>query len=106
MAIRRVSSCSRRRPRGRAGGGTEGGGGSMKVRRRFAVLLAVVLAAGLSVLGGRATQGAHASTKVAKLTIWVDNVQKPAVTKVTNAWGARRGGRRERPVPLVRDDSR
>ena len=63
----------------------------MKVRRRFAVLLAVVLAAGLSVLGGRATQGAHASTKVAKLTIWVDNVQKPAVTKVTNAWGARRG---------------
>ena len=78
----------------------------MKVRRRFAVLLAVVLAAGLSVLGGRATQGAHASTKVAKLTIWVDNVQKPAVTKVTNAWGARRGGRRERPVPLVRDDSR
>ena len=63
----------------------------MKVRRRFAILLAVVLAAGLSVLGGRATQGAHASTKVAKLTIWVDNVQKPAVTKVTNAWGARRG---------------
>src|SRR5438132_1996367 len=91
MTVRRVSLCSQRRPRGRTGGGTEGGGGSMKVGRRFAILLAVVLAAGLSLLGGRAAQSAHASTKAVKLTIWVDNVQKSAVTKVTDAWGTRRG---------------
>ena len=63
----------------------------MKVGRRFAVLLAVVLAVALSLIGGRATQAAHASAKVSKLTIWVDNVQKPAVDKITSAWGTRRG---------------
>ncbi len=64
----------------------------MKARRRFAILLAVVLAAGLSLLAGRAAEGARASTKATpKITIWVDNVQKPAVTKVTNAWGTQRG---------------
>ncbi len=63
----------------------------MKVGRRLVILLAVVLAVGLSLVAGRAVQGAHASTKVANLTIWVDNVQKPAVTKVTDAWASRRG---------------
>jgi arabinogalactan oligomer/maltooligosaccharide transport system substrate-binding protein len=28
---------------------------------------------------------------VSKLTIWVDNVQKPAIDKVASAWGTRRG---------------
>jgi len=63
----------------------------MKVGRRFAVLLAVVLAAALTLLGARATPAAHAGAKVSKLTIWVDNVQKPAIDKVASAWGTRRG---------------
>jgi arabinogalactan oligomer / maltooligosaccharide transport system substrate-binding protein len=63
----------------------------MKVGRRYAVLLAVVLAAALSLLGARATPAAHAGAKVSKLTIWVDNVQKPAIDKITSAWGTRRG---------------
>src|SRR5438309_11338563 len=63
----------------------------MKVGRRLAILLAVVLAASLTLIGGRATPAAHASTKAAKLTIWVDNVQKPAVDKITSTWGTRRG---------------
>lgn len=28
---------------------------------------------------------------MSKLTIWVDNVQKPAVDRITSAWGTRRG---------------
>jgi maltose-binding protein MalE len=63
----------------------------MKVGRRFAILLAVVLAAALTLLGARATPAAHAGAKVSKLTIWVDNVQKPAIDKVASAWGTRRG---------------
>ena len=63
----------------------------MKVGRRFANLLAVVLAAALTLLGARATPAAHAGAKVSKLTIWVDNVQKPAIDKVASAWGTRRG---------------
>jgi maltose-binding protein MalE len=63
----------------------------MKVGRRFAILLVVVLAVALSLLGARASQAAHAGSKATQLTIWVDNVQKPAITKVTDAWGARRG---------------
>ena len=63
----------------------------MKLGRRFVILLAVVGAVGLSLVAGRA-QGAHASGKATpRLTIWVDNVQKPAVTKVTDAWASRRG---------------
>ncbi len=63
----------------------------MKVGRRYAILLAVVLAAALSLLGARATPAAHAGPKVSKLTIWVDNVQKPAIDRITSAWGTRRG---------------
>jgi len=63
----------------------------MKVGRRPAVLLAVVLAVALSLVGSRSAPAAHASTKAAKLTIWVDNVQKPAVDKITSSWGTRRG---------------
>jgi arabinogalactan oligomer / maltooligosaccharide transport system substrate-binding protein len=64
----------------------------MKVGRRLVILLAVVGAVGLSLVAGRAVQGAHAGTKATpKLTIWVDNVQKPAVTKVTDSWATRRG---------------
>jgi len=63
----------------------------MKVGRRYAVLLAVVATAALALLGARATQAAHAGAKASKLTIWVDNVQKPAITKAANAWGTRRG---------------
>jgi len=63
----------------------------MKVGRRYAILLAVVLAAALSLLGARATPAAHAGAKVSKLTIWVDNVQKPAIDKITSSWGTRRG---------------
>jgi arabinogalactan oligomer / maltooligosaccharide transport system substrate-binding protein len=63
----------------------------MKVGRRFAILLAVVLAAALSLLGARATPAAHAGAKASKLTIWVDNVQKPAIDRITSAWGTRRG---------------
>jgi arabinogalactan oligomer / maltooligosaccharide transport system substrate-binding protein len=63
----------------------------MKVGRRFAILLAVVLASALTLIGGRATPAAHASAKATKLTIWVDNVQKPAIDKIASAWGTRRG---------------
>jgi arabinogalactan oligomer/maltooligosaccharide transport system substrate-binding protein len=63
----------------------------MKVGRRFAILLAVVLAVALSLLGAQATQAAHARANVSKLTIWVDNVQKPAIDRITSAWGTRRG---------------
>jgi arabinogalactan oligomer/maltooligosaccharide transport system substrate-binding protein len=63
----------------------------MKVGRRFAILLAIVLAVALSLIGGRATPTAHAGAKVSKLTIWVDNVQKPAIDRITSAWGTRRG---------------
>ena len=63
----------------------------MKVGRRSAVLLAVVLAVALSLIGSRSAPAAHASAKAAKLTIWVDNVQKPAVDKITSSWGTRRG---------------
>ena len=62
----------------------------MKVGRRHAVLL-VVLAAALSLIGSGAATAAHGSSKAAKLTIWVDNVQKPAIDKITSAWGTRRG---------------
>src|SRR2546422_2821422 len=63
----------------------------MKVGRRLAILLAVVLAASLTLIGGRATPAAHASAKAAKLTIWVDNVQKPAIDRITSSWGTHRG---------------
>src|SRR5436190_10733476 len=63
----------------------------MKVGRRPAILLAVVTAAALALLGARATPAAHAGAKASKLTIWVDNVQKPAITKAANSWGTRRG---------------
>src|SRR5947208_583138 len=87
MEFGHVSSGGRRHPTG----SQTGGGGSMKVGRRYAILLAVVLAAALSLLGARATPAAHAGAKVSKLTIWVDNVQKPAVDKITSSWGTRRG---------------
>src|SRR5207244_7717552 len=45
----------------------------------------------LSLVGSRSAPAAHASAKAAKLTIWVDNVQKPAVDKITSSWGTRRG---------------
>ena len=65
---------------------------SMKVgRRSIAVLLAVVLAATLTLIGGRATPAAHASTKAGKLLIWTDSYRKAAVDKVTSAWGSTRG---------------
>ena len=63
----------------------------MKVGRRFAILLAVVLAVALSLLGARATPAAHAGSKATTLTVWVDNVQKSAIDKVASSWGARRG---------------
>src|SRR3982750_3904051 len=75
----------------RPSGTQTGGGGPMKVGRRYAILLAVVVTAVLALLGARATPAAHAGAKVSKLTIWVDNVQKPAITKAANAWGTRRG---------------
>jgi maltose-binding protein MalE len=64
----------------------------MNVGRRFAVLLAVVLAGAVSLVGAGATQAAPAAPGQApRLTIWVDNVQKPAIDRITSAWGTRRG---------------
>jgi arabinogalactan oligomer / maltooligosaccharide transport system substrate-binding protein len=63
----------------------------MKVGRRYAILLVAVVTAVLALLGASATPTAHAGAKVSKLTIWVDNVQKPAIDKVASAWGTRRG---------------
>ena len=60
----------------------------MKVGRRSAILLVVVVAAVLALLGAKATPAAH---KASNLTIWVDNVQKPAIDKLASAWGTRRG---------------
>jgi maltose-binding protein MalE len=79
----------------------------MKVGRRFAILLAVVLAAALTLIGARATPAAHASAKASKLVIWVDNVQKPAVDKITSKWGAARGATVDvvyHPFGNIRDD--
>src|SRR6266540_2697465 len=76
---------------GLSSGGTERGGGSMKVGRRFATLLAVVLAAALTLVGGRAAPSAQASTKASKVVIWTDSYRKAAVDKVTSAWGRTRG---------------
>src|SRR5207302_2633737 len=94
MPVRNVSSCSRRRPRGRTGGGTEGGGGSMKVGRRFAILLAVVLATALALVVARATPSASAARVTASkttITIWTDSYRKAAVDKITSSWGTTRG---------------
>jgi maltose-binding protein MalE len=63
----------------------------MKVGRRYAILLAVVVAAALSLIGARATPAAHASAKAVKLTIWSDNVQKPAIDRIASSWGTKRG---------------
>src|SRR5439155_2988800 len=64
---------------------------SMKVGRRFAILLAAVLAAALALIGGRATPAAHASAKASTVRIWTDSYRKAAVDKVTSAWGRTRG---------------
>src|SRR4029079_4955008 len=79
-----------RRSRLRTGSRT-GGGGSMKVGRRYAILLALEIAQALARVGPLTTPAAHAGAKAWKLTIWVDNVQKPAIDKVASAWGAKRG---------------
>ena len=67
----------------------------MKVGRRFAILLAAVSAAALALVGAGATQaapaGPTASSQQPRITIWVDNVQKPAIDRITSAWGTRRG---------------
>ena len=63
----------------------------MKVGRPVVILLAVALAAALTLIGGRATPAAHASTKASKLLIWTDSYRKAAVDKVTSAWGKTRG---------------
>jgi len=63
----------------------------MKVGRPVVILLAVALAAALTLIGGRATPAAHASTKASKLLIWTDSYRKIAVDKVTSAWGKTRG---------------
>jgi arabinogalactan oligomer/maltooligosaccharide transport system substrate-binding protein len=65
----------------------------MKVGRRFAVLLAVVLATALSLVVARATPAgaAHSRTNAKTLLIWTDSYRKAAVDKITSAWGAARG---------------
>ena len=63
----------------------------MKVGRRFAVLLAAVLAVVLTLVGGRAAPKAQASTKAGKVVIWTDSYRKAAVDKVTSSWGRTRG---------------
>jgi arabinogalactan oligomer / maltooligosaccharide transport system substrate-binding protein len=67
----------------------------MKVGRRFAILLAAVSAVAVALIGAGATAAAPAvpgaAEQRAKLTVWVDNVQKPAIDKITSAWGNRRG---------------
>src|SRR2546430_811579 len=73
MECGHVSSGGRRHP----GGSRTGGGGSMKAGTRHAVLLAVVLAAALSLLGARATPAAHAGAKVSKT--WAQ-LEKEALT--------------------------
>jgi arabinogalactan oligomer / maltooligosaccharide transport system substrate-binding protein len=67
----------------------------MKVGRRYAILLAAVSAAAVALIGAGATAAAPAAPGAAKqrakLTVWVDNVQKPAIDKIASAWGNRRG---------------
>jgi maltose-binding protein MalE len=67
----------------------------MKVGRRFAILLAAVSAGAVALIGAGATAAAPAAPGAAKqrptVTVWVDNVQKPAIDRVTNSWAARRG---------------
>jgi arabinogalactan oligomer/maltooligosaccharide transport system substrate-binding protein len=65
----------------------------MKVGRRFAILLAAVLAVVLTLVGGRAAPSAQASTKAGKagkVVIWTDSYRKAAVDKVTNTWARAR----------------
>ena len=65
----------------------------MKVRRRFAALFAVAVAAvtGITVLAGSAAAAPDAGKGSTTIRIWVDNVQKPAVDQITSAWGSGRG---------------
>jgi arabinogalactan oligomer / maltooligosaccharide transport system substrate-binding protein len=65
----------------------------MKVRRRFAALFAVAVAAvtGVTVLAGSAAAAPDAGKGSTTIRIWVDNVQKPAVDQITSAWGSGRG---------------
>jgi arabinogalactan oligomer / maltooligosaccharide transport system substrate-binding protein len=66
----------------------------MKVGRRFAILLAVVLAGALSLVGAQASKAAHAETATASakpLVIWVDSYRQKAVTKIADQWAATRG---------------
>jgi arabinogalactan oligomer / maltooligosaccharide transport system substrate-binding protein len=66
----------------------------MKVGRRFAILLAVVLATALALVVARATPTASAarvSATKTTLTIWTDSFRKASVDKITSAWGTTRG---------------
>ena len=63
----------------------------MKQRRRFVTLLAVVLAAVLSLLGARAATAGHKRTTAKPLVIWADSYRQKAVTKIADAWAASRG---------------
>jgi arabinogalactan oligomer / maltooligosaccharide transport system substrate-binding protein len=67
----------------------------MKVGRRFAILLAVVSTVAVALIAAGATVAAPAAPGAAKqrakLVVWADNVQKPAIDKIASAWGNRRG---------------
>jgi hypothetical protein len=59
----------------------------MKVGRRYAILLAS-WSRQRSRCSGHGPRRRHTlGAKASKLTIWVDNVQKPAIDKVASAWG-------------------
>jgi arabinogalactan oligomer/maltooligosaccharide transport system substrate-binding protein len=73
-------------------------------------LIAVLLVSGVSALGlGAAASEASVGGKDATTTIviWVDNVQKPAVDRITSRWGSARGVNvdvRTHDFGTIRDD--
>lgn len=66
----------------------------MRGHRAFVAVLALALLAVLA--GGLTASSSEASVtgdaaQATTIVIWVDNVQKPAVDRITSAWGASRG---------------
>ena len=59
-----------------------------RISRVGTAMFAVLAAAMLCVAAASATTNRAA---VSKLTIWSDNVQKPAIDRIASAWGTRRG---------------
>jgi arabinogalactan oligomer / maltooligosaccharide transport system substrate-binding protein len=78
---------------------------SMFSSRRLRVVVGLAVTALVAVVA--ASAGTSATNQSTKLRIWVDNVQKPAVEKITQEWGTAKGASVEVVVKdfgKIRDD--